>query len=525
MHDRRAWSERPGAAELGEEPLAEQSESDAVLLRSASDILEQAVAERVRQRGPFEQRRAWRGIEQRMAARAEGEQQVLAHGRWFAVRVAVRSCMGGYGRRLWVGAAALTAVVLLPLLVSSLTSTAVLSVDVAGAERRQNTYVTSDAPALLSFSDDSRVRMAAQTELEVDIQGEHSAIVRLHRGRLVVDVAHELDTRWSFIAGPHEVQVVGTRFALEYSSRTRRLVLDMHDGEVRLVGPAAGEGTRPVVAGERIVWTASGTVASLEEVDGASVEARAVDARTLDLARPHGDVAPAVVAGRERSRAPHARATSQSARARSSGASQRTPSRVSTELAPVAASGTTRHGVAREDVVEKPSRRGRANDVPAGATKLWANWSEALRRGQYRQVYSEFVERGVNACLRTCSAGELQAAALAASYAGEPATAKRIWLAVQERFAGTSSAAVAPFHRARLAEREGQLVVADRLFAEYINSGARQYRGEALGRRLTIAANRGRRTEARRLARQYLESYPSGAYASAAAQLVEAAPE
>ena len=61
-------------------------------------------------------------------------------------------------------------------------------------------------------------------------------MTRLTDGRLHVAVHHEPDTNYRFLAGPYEVQVVGTEFDLEWHAQAEGLTLVMQSGEVRVLG-------------------------------------------------------------------------------------------------------------------------------------------------------------------------------------------------------------------------------------------------------------------------------------------------
>jgi len=96
--------------------------------------------------------------------------------------------------------------------------------------------IARDTPADLAFSDGSRVAVSPHSTLSVDLLGKRAALTRLVDGRLHVAVHHEPDTNYRFLAGPYEVQVVGTEFDLEWHAQAEGLTLVMHSGEVRVLG-------------------------------------------------------------------------------------------------------------------------------------------------------------------------------------------------------------------------------------------------------------------------------------------------
>jgi len=69
-------------------------------------------------------------------------------------------------------------------------------------------------------------------------------LTRLVDGRLHIAVHHEPDTNYRFLAGPYEVQVVGTEFDLEWHAQTEGLTLVMQSGEVRVLGDGSARQVR-----------------------------------------------------------------------------------------------------------------------------------------------------------------------------------------------------------------------------------------------------------------------------------------
>ncbi len=109
--------------------------------------------------------------------------------------------------------------------------------------------------------------------------------------------------------------------------------------------------------------------------------------------------------------------------------------------------------------------------------------------------------------------------------AGNSLAARRSYRRVRERFPHTEAAAKAAFLLGRMAEDGGSLddaaatyraVAGERPSSPFVQS--------ALGRTLELEHRRGRITEARALARKYLDAYPSGAHAAFASSLLKDAP-
>src|SRR5690606_31566075 len=100
-----------------------------------------------------------------------------------------------------------------------------LDYQLIGGVSQAEPITTDAAPAKLLFTDDSSIEAAANTTLNVHvIEGNHLQ-ARLTRGKLKVHVVPREGTDWRFLAGPYEVQVVGTRFDLSWDPENARLAL------------------------------------------------------------------------------------------------------------------------------------------------------------------------------------------------------------------------------------------------------------------------------------------------------------
>jgi hypothetical protein len=109
---------------------------------------------------------------------------------------------------------------------------------------------TESAAATLDFTDDSAVVLDANSVVDVEIAGDHAALVRLLSGKLRVGVKHHDDTAWRFLAGPYEVRVIGTHFDLTWEPASESFSVAMREGRVRVLGP--GRLDRYLLAGERL---------------------------------------------------------------------------------------------------------------------------------------------------------------------------------------------------------------------------------------------------------------------------------
>lgn len=135
-----------------------------------------------------------------------------------------------------------------------------LRYEVAGGEVTGGVIRTDRSEAVVSFTDESSVRVSEHSRLSVDVVGEHAALTRLVSGKLHVNVRHHDDTSYRFLAGPYEVRVVGTEFDLAWEPNASGFSLAMQHGEVRVVSPDGA--VRSVIGGERLRLPIQQNVAS-----------------------------------------------------------------------------------------------------------------------------------------------------------------------------------------------------------------------------------------------------------------------
>jgi hypothetical protein len=134
-----------------------------------------------------------------------------------------------------------------------------LGFEVAGGQVNGGLIRADQGEALVSFTDESSLRVAPHSRLNVDVVGEHAALTRLVTGKVHVNVRHHDDTSYRFLAGPYEVRVVGTEFDLAWDPNASGFSLSMQKGEVRVVGPDGM--VRSLVGGEALRLPAQDSVA------------------------------------------------------------------------------------------------------------------------------------------------------------------------------------------------------------------------------------------------------------------------
>jgi hypothetical protein len=324
---------------------------------------------------------------------------------------------------------------------------------------------TESLEAELGFSDGSQVQVAPHSTLHVDVLGVQSARTRLAEGKLSANIQHADQTRWLFVAGPYEVQVVGTRFDLAWQGA--KFALTMHEGVVKVLGPNKS-------------WVLKG-------------------GESLRLTEPAlSTAAPAIAAPETAAPAAQTAAATE-------------PAAQPSEAGPAA------NGAQSSDDWVQPKSAAQANSGAQGSN--WTQWSAWLAKGRFDDVVNAARSTGLTQVLRGAPESALVALAQAAGYTGDAALATQSWRQVRTRFARSAAAARAAFYLARFAEQRGEA----RGALEWLDTYGREapsgvLSAEALGRKLTLLRRLDGASSktASDAAREYLRRFPSGAYAAVA---------
>lgn len=104
-------------------------------------------------------------------------------------------------------------------------------------DRGLHRWSTEAEPLLVSFSDESTVRLEARTSVNLIVNESGRVVVNLERGRVHAEVIHHDDTDYRFHAGSYEVVVTGTQFDLAYDPASNHGRLEMREGSVNVQGP------------------------------------------------------------------------------------------------------------------------------------------------------------------------------------------------------------------------------------------------------------------------------------------------
>jgi TolA-binding protein len=336
-----------------------------------------------------------------------------------------------------------------------------IAYEVHGA-RLDGPYVSAaQNPVRVEFSDGSVVRAEPGSRLRVDDPKSSGARVLIERGRAAVSVAHRAGSEWSFLGGPFEVRVTGTRFELDWDPASEVLEVGMREGSVEVHGPLggvvtvrAGQRFRAELASRRMTVVDSGSELATNE-------------------QPKADApAPAVVEPTE-----------------------------------------------AEEPVAHESNREHPRAVASTATR--ESWSKLVASGAFDDVVRQANERGLDTCMKSCGASELRALADAARYTSRADVAERALTTLRQRFAGSAESRAAGFLLGRLFEGRGAAERARGWYETYLaESPSGSLAAEALaGKMRTILATRGR-ASAEPVARDYLSRYPEGVHAKPARRIL-----
>ena len=149
------------------------------------------------------------------------------------------------------------------------------------------------------------------------------------------------------------------------------------------------------------------------------------------------------------------------------------------------------------------------------------DWPELAARGRFAEVVEAAEREGVDGTLANHGVVELKALAQAARYTGKTTLALRSWTSIRERFPGHAEARSAAFFLGRIYDELDQMAPAEAWLDTYLaEAPGGIYASEALGRRLGLAKRYGQHPDVERLASRYLATFPTGAYARSARDIL-----
>ena len=400
-------------------------------------------------------------------------------------------------RRAWVGAT-LVAACAAVFLVIFYPRPSLLSYEVAGGAVTAG-YIESRGNAEVRFSDGTRLNLANGTRARVDEVTEHGSRVKLERGEARLNVVKTGHSAWVVNAGPYSVRVTGTAFDVRWSKEAQRFELDLHQGSVAISGPAI-DGSIALQAGEKLIGVANGPV----RIEGRRVAevhaARADEPGQLPLAAHKADSEVRSAAGSEPAARPEPVPSSAP------------PAEV--EQAPPVATPQATDPSKRIQAEGDAPRESRPNTVRPSVVP----WDRLVAEGKFQDVIESAKARGLTQVLSSGALGELAALADAARYARNPDLARQTLLSTRRRFPGSRPARDAAFFLGGL--EEGNAPAAVEWYERYLAESPKGlYTSQALGRRLILVYRMRGSQAAAPLARDYLERFSNGPYASAARKI------
>jgi hypothetical protein len=334
-----------------------------------------------------------------------------------------------------------------------------LSYEVRGGSGFEGPYISASpvSPAELLFSDGSNLQADPGCRLRVDETYRNGARVFVERGSATSSVSHEKASNWTFVAGPFEVHVTGTRFALSWDPLVEEIDLRLLEGSVEVRSPLA-QGPIVVRAGQRFRATVPSRSLMVTEGD--------VPVATAPSLAPEAPAAPA------------------------------RPVVASPPPAPAAPASTAATS-------KSPPRRD--------------SWQELLTRGDFESIVIAANGRGFDTCVTGCSEGDLRSLADAARYTGRGELAEKCLLALRRRFPTGSHAGAAAFMLGRTHETRNQPTMAQRWYETYLTETPDgEFAAEALaGKMRAVTTTRGP-VAAKPLAVEYLRRYPHGVHVKTA---------
>lgn len=316
----------------------------------------------------------------------------------------------------------------------------------------------ADQPLPIEFSDGTTVALEPKSRARVLEVGQAGAHIVLESGASSIHVVPRESARWQVSAGPFLVQVVGTRFDLEWVADDDVFVLRLHEGKVNLSGCLFGEG-RSVVAGETVRASCK-----TRQYEIATRDASASAAAARASAVPPGTASPAPEAG------------------------------------------------------DRGEGEGEKHAAGEHAAQRAPSWKQLAHAGKYKQALEAANASGFDEVLDEASASDLALLGDAARYSGKPGQAIAAYERLRTRFPGTSRAATAAYSLARTHfDQRGAYGEATRWFQQYLQEQpSGPLAREARGRLMESLERSGDGAGARRIAEAYLKRYPEGPHATVA---------
>jgi hypothetical protein len=145
-------------------------------------------------------------------------------------------------RRVAPWALAAAAVLCVAAFVAVLRAPRALTFTAGGGRGETGAWLSTSGgePLPITFSEGTRVVLAAGSRGRVEETSRAGAVVLLERGEVSANVVHRASTAWRFRAGPFDVDVTGTVLDVAWDPDKERLTVRVDSGSVVVHGPNVG---------------------------------------------------------------------------------------------------------------------------------------------------------------------------------------------------------------------------------------------------------------------------------------------
>ena len=318
----------------------------------------------------------------------------------------------------------------------------------------------------LSFSDGSAVVLAPAARAVLTHVASDRAELRLNEGHLSASIRKKTGITWTIGAGPYSVQVVGTRFSVDWQRASETLKVSVSEGRVRVFGGDLG-------------------------AQGIALDAGA------SLERHHGSP---VIA-------------------------QRTPEPEPSSATVLPSEPATLDAPKNEPAPSLPnSAQALPNTARAEASTTTPNFLALAAKGKYRDALQAAEKQGFSDLVEKLPGNDLVTLANAARFSGNSARAHQALNALRQRFPGRAPAELAALYLARTAEDlDHKPAEAIRWLRVYLSESPRgDLAASARASLMDLLLRSGDTEGARSVARDYLRYHPTGPHAAEARALTNA---
>ncbi len=354
-----------------------------------------------------------------------------------------------------------------------------VSVSPDGRSLSVGSWVSSpiDEGLTLSFSDGSEVDLADNSEVRLQELKDEGAHLLIERGEVDFSVVHRSTTSWRVDAGPYQIAVTGTRFAVHWTPERKAFSVDVTEGTIEVEGPMLADG-KALSVGDRLTVSLLDNIAEIYKKD------------TYER----------IVAGENAD-------------------TDGNPVRDSTKIASAKPDSPADDTLADSVGVHRRDAR-LSHDA-------FESWKNLARRGAWEAAVDAAERDGIKGILAGASPADLMLLGDAARLAKSYHRAVQVYKTVRGRFPGTPEAQRAAFTTGRIEfEANGKYAAAVRWFRACIaDNAAGALTREASGRLIEALEHSGDQTGAREAAKRYLASYRNGPHAGLAKQILSKSPK